>query len=1639
MAEILDDNLNKPYKGLHTDNVPSEQPKETYRFALNAVNETSEGEQNSISNEGSNISTTNLPEGYHPIGEVYMNSNTSVIFSVNPLLKKSEIGLLSKDDVYSSLVNTAILNFNIRNQIDVQFRVRKANERYIYWVDGLNKARSFNIDNPYAYYSNLYKDYLAAGGDPNTFTGEKWSPTAFELIKSYTRIPRFIDVEIVPYGAIVAGSYSFAVQYIDEDNNPTEWITESNDVRIFNDQESSPFPNIRGSRNSQNAVQSYPPSNKSIRITLSNMDENFPFYRVAVIQKNGSTGKPVKALALPKKSINTPIFTYSGNNDQLAEVPLTDIAIDPEVILAPEHIEQLENRLLLANTKGPQYNWCDFQQYASKIGADLVTEPVILNSIESQPNLKNAHSKFVLSGYMPGDVYSFGIMYLMKDNTYSPVFPIPGKANNNTTSRMDYYELANLNYEDIHNCNGTTNYWGRDYNNNLLRNTKVRMHKFPSRAEAGIPLIESSDTTSTITKYRLKYKFSLAPGKTYPLDINGDPLAIDLVINYLPIGSTVPESYSTVLIEGDLANPPIIFYDSPIDVQAVYSQLNDPHFQFDPTSTFWTTYMVPGNETFTIDAIYESYILDTIYNTTTSNIFGIEFLDIEKPHPDVIGFFIVRNERLDTDKLIVDNAIMGTNIKMNDYSSFTHICTEFPSTYYDNRASWFFSPEHQFYGKNPQFSQMRIEGFYTATNKYTPQCTTDHPCDAMKDKENPNDPIPGSAFYNAITVRDVMPGTSYNPEIDKKNSRDTDGFALVIPYRARDFEYNLNNTYSPILRDDIFYLGATANKVEDGINFFNVSCDNKIAFIKFQNPIDPTDIYTANSPNNTMTYSVDARTQFTAATPAIKRLAYVSLFNDNRTAYEDFMVRDYFKEHHNAVLFGNLIEVPSFRVFNGDTQISALNFVTTMFNKIDFAERAKKRKWWQIVLGAVLIVVGVIINVIPAVGQALSAISLAGAAAVLSLTAIGIGVSLISSGIKFEQMKNMIENDYDKGLLQAVNDWDVSGMVDAGPLGAELPNVNLGDDNIQWFADRANNIYIESSVPFGLRCGITAGVPDFINAPDQYKDDEYRNYLIEKLTVIDRDQGAGRLYRGFPVSEIYDINLDYVGTNKQKIYIALPETYDCCAKQSEEYPLRVWYSQQSFQEEQTDNYRTFLPLSYRDIEGEHGVITDLYKVGSNLYIHTTEALWQLPQNLQERVTSELVSFIGTGDFFAIPPKKIIDDELGSAGCQHKWATVKTKAGVFFLNEIEGRPYLQAEGIKDLSPGNRNWFKNNLRSNLILQIFRKTGIIIDIDNNPANKNGVGYLATYDARHERVVFTKKDYLLRPEFYSQVTVEPNIIAAPYDQLYFDIEYGAFCIRTLKPGPGLFWIRHVIDLTNTAYFINRSWTISYSIHTDSWCSWHSYLPNFYLHNQENFFSTIYDSTGMWRHNEISTYQSFYGVTYPHILEYVSASNPVQTRIWNDMTLITSAKSYSIGTGQYVEVPDVTFNKLICYNERQSTGELILKVKEETEDYLFNQVQNNIGEIIIDRNEGNWNVNELRDYRVNYLTPIFTTEWDAIKDVYPIDKVINETAIDHNKDWNETESLRDKYLIVRLKFDNFVTIKLTTNYSIEGEQISFR
>ena len=1248
-----------------------------------------------------------------------------------------------------------------------------------------------------------------------------------------------------------------------------------------------------------------------------------------------------------------------------------------------------------------------------------------------------------------------------------------------------------------------------------------------------------------------------------------------------------------------------------------------------------------------------------IYNAP---IMGIQFSNIILPNDvdtnnnKIIGYYIVRNERISEEKTVLDSAVLTSTLKNKNFVSHGHLMPEIApgdlATRVKKDIVSIISPEFKFNNEKP-----------TSVTKIIQQGSF----------------IREEAVPSRFKVENVLDGSSYDSGRHKDGHSDEDGWSLHTITRDNITKFESRKNFEILSSNikSVFYLDALADKfVKDKddkeVDVFNLAADNKIGIVSLTS-------------------------DFTE--PIITESPYVYIIRDNANPYNNFRLTPYYKDVVNPSYFSNSASDVC-QVFGGDSYISPMKYVNSIFYDNRVKLRAGKTSAWNYIGAFFLTIVAVGLMFIPGLGT-LAAVAVGTVAAGLVAAA----TALTLSGIKQDSWARAYRALYDKGLRETIADnlimyWDCdSNLRNDACKGFKK---NPSDDEVEWFGESVN-YWFESAVNINWRHGNTAGLPDFLPSPGikELSNNLYeRNWeyfgtyqpgsesldpstsldahMFKKLTTLNIERKkSGREYIGLALPEMYLLNPDYKRRNKQKFFNHLPLEYDCCSDCTETFPHRVHHSEQSFQEELIDNYRTFLPNNYKDIEGETGVITDIFRIQNNLFIHTESALWHLPQNIQERVTGDLVSFIGTGSYFSIPPRKMVDDSNSSAGSMNKWGRIKTKYGVLFPSYIEKKWYLfNGESLQPITDvGMTQYFKKHMNFMVLDRHYKNTKTKYPYSDNPINPIGIGYISAYDSTKERFVITKKDFeitnlptenyaicnegtitlfnnlsqriaartlngwqymgiencklkfqktiietetetryervennlfgnadylvfqYIMPAEYNDLDTRTRLTApttspiygfsagglfSPYiswsqdntgfglesilinvkklkedfagnnnitfeaaswwygtvgnsskdknipvgDPAYVAVAGGDVNLRTLvyKGGNmslvGFNFVNDTVDTLKGTYdfppktipmprkgststgmsagtamgtynlnlltgqftvdgvvviptsggveppstvvvytpvtvevdvpvlhieyedgtqiipaYTNNSWTMSYSLKRQEWISYHSYLPSFYFHVQEKFYSWKDGLSSIYRHNVLGSFQTFYGTLYPFIVEYVDNSNPLSNKVWDSIMFQTEAKKYNSSSQEYVEERFITFTKMLLYNTQQISGELSLIVKaNESVNYLLQQTKNlslSSGQILIDRNERNWTINDLRDLRSNnYNLPMFHKDVASLQTLYYIDKIVNTSAINFNKDWTELESFRDKFLAIRLIFDTFADTRLIFNFS---------
>lgn len=1614
-----DTNITQLNMGMNTDLSPQNQPEGSYRFALNAVDESELGDSQLLSNEESNITSVYLPGNFIPIGKKYIGNGDTALFLVSKDESVSEIGIFNEKDKYTTYVNdstsTEKLNFKLTNQIDCTYRLRKGCERTIYFTDGINPPRYFNFDKVYN-----FKD-----------SNDKFVANLFNLFHSYESIAT-IDLSVSESGNLPSGSYNVAFQYVDFDLNPTEWMSVTDTVNIYNDSMTKPYSKVRGSTNLKNSYQDFGNTNKAINVVVGNLDENYPYYRLAFISATDGSGNITKIFTteeIPLKQVN---YTFDGNNIT-STTTVEDIKAFQNIIDRASHIEQVENRLILANVKNKDVPWYKLQKYASKIDAELVTKEIRLDKI-SEGNTKNPNVHNQSVGYMPGEIYSFGIVYVFKDGSTSPVFHIPGRSPLDTRGtsiglKNTENECSSVTYNSLSEKCKEGDYWGVDYLGNPLKDQPVRHHRFPLRSEVSKPLVNRSG--EIIQPEGQSYNFYIT------LSIASDAEEQTVEVSY---------GYTHTI------NPTHVIHVSEVVSINITSSMRGNTIEFllgnntSEPDTGVATYLVGSPIGITqVSSRYSAVLpISNISETITTEIFGINFKYIDLPSledtngNEIVGYYIVRNERLEEDKTILDSGVLTPSTKDPDNKFVAHgmLCPRYtiPGDAIKTDMFGLINPEFKFNGREYKNFDVIQQGEYYRGNFTNASSANDVPKRILIDD----------------TVQDVYPGTSYDPDKASKREKDSDGFDLHVVARNTPFEFT--QVSGTLLQqsqiNEVFYLNAVSYKtVVDSQNktleMFNISSDNKVGNI-ISNVELPVSKFT-------------------------NKLPYVVLKQNKTDFYTNFRLRPYvqaskFQSFQSSYPGENVHNIKS---FSGDSYVTSMKYTNSLYYDIRFRQRAAKKGAWKIILGAALVVAGVVGAIFT--GGA----SLTLAAVGVGLLGAGAGISLIASGIEQENLAKVYRDKYEQGLRYCAKDLDTElFFADA---------INPPDDEVQWFLDTISNVWVESSVNTSLRQGNTLGLTDFMN--DNLLNFSYdprwtvfdaisneaadmTSYAIEKLTVLDADYNDGRLYRGYANAEYYEVNKDFQRRRREKLFFALDASYDCCSKCFDEFPHRVIYSEQSFQEELTDNYRMFLPNNYRDIDGETGKITNIFKIQNSLFIHTEEAIWNLPKNYQERVTNQIVSFLGTGDFFSIAPQKMVDDDSGnSAGTVHKWGAIKTQHGYFF--PCQGQNCFYMFDGKSLKPISDNGIKNTLYYKMFFDIEKQLNIgKYWYNDNPSNPIGIGYVSTYDSKKERIIFTKKDFMIDPSIIGDYG--SDIRLTMYNGgIYFFVSFNSTIAAKEAEGytyKGIINDQMVFskivddevvysnvsgEQNDQIITFNNSWTISYSLKSQSFTSWHSYLPEFYIHTSQNFFSWKYNLYGnrIWRHGVFGEYQKFYGTGKPFIIDYVSKSKTLENKIWEYIKLYLQTKKYSLDYQDFSVNDDIFFSKCIFYNERQSSGLMLIKQKNSaTSDYMTNP--NNIGTndnvyAIADKNENIWSINNMRSIVSDKTKPLFTSSREVISDDYFIDKIPNNNALNAALDWTEVENFRGNYLQVRLISDNFTpdmyATKLIFKYSVEDENLSIR
>ena len=545
-----------------------------------------------------------------------------------------------------------------------------------------------------------------------------------------------------------------------------------------------------------------------------------------------------------------------------------------------------------------------------------------------------------------------------------------------------------------------------------------------------------------------------------------------------------------------------------------------------------------------------------------------------------------------------------------------------------------------------------------------------------------------------------------------------------------------------------------------------------------------------------------------------------------------------------------------------------------------------------------------------------------------------------------------------------------------------------------------------------------------VNAELRHDDDTKQEYFKSVIPSSDSFSGNPQqdaIFNYFDIPELkipeeggpadteilsfYGYNEDYSAQNELKASFPLSGIFNYCSGCITAAPYRIHYSEKATQEGITDHYKSFLSNNYADIIGSTGSINLVTVERDQLYAMTDKAVYFIPTRPQQLTTGESSIYIGTGEVLSIPAKRLVSPNFAYGGCKHPFSLASTEYGTIYVDEQLGSIFHLTDKLEEISTkGHKQWFKNNLPLSLLKQYKEQTNGDDYPINSTVSNNGVGYSATYDPRYKRYILHKRDYEI---------IDP--VLTTYDTTLDIWYYNGTALSGFDP----------------RYFVNKSWTISFSLQHQAWASYHSYFPRFAFNDENVFYTTKLD--GVYSHD--GPYQNYYGTKYDHTVDFIINPDPGQTKTFSSLSVISDVSLYDTTTKQFLDIPQSFFDNGIFYNSYQSTGKKSITMLE-SNPFLVVDNQTNIYAHKIDQSV---HINSIRNFITDYTLPIWTSDWTTIQPDYYIDKVPNASALDVTKSLFEYERLKDEWFGARLFFNPTEDYKITTDIVATTTSQSFR
>lgn len=334
------------------------------------------------------------------------------------------------------------LNFSLNHPVHIVPQYSYDGSVNLIINDGINVPRLINSRFS-ATGKNTYEIVDRKGNnDTNIYDQGEQFDIDTSLYKRVIKIPKIDFKGVSAGGNLRVGNYHFYFKLSDADGNETDFVGESGLVSVFigfNDY----FSVTTGQKNEN--------SFKQVNFQLTNIDSSYDYVTV-YFSRSTAEGTENSVTSYTKIDKKYPVNNASIANiivtgfENMINIAATDINLNYNIVDSVGTSAVCQNMLFLGNVHKPDIPYNELQDLSLRFLPYLKQEEYAVdidqNYAISTANRGYLDPKFIYNktGYWGGEIYRFGIVYILNNGELSPVFNVRGSYDIKECTSSDSYQ-----------------------------------------------------------------------------------------------------------------------------------------------------------------------------------------------------------------------------------------------------------------------------------------------------------------------------------------------------------------------------------------------------------------------------------------------------------------------------------------------------------------------------------------------------------------------------------------------------------------------------------------------------------------------------------------------------------------------------------------------------------------------------------------------------------------------------------------------------------------------------------------------------------------------------------------------------------------------------------------------------------------------------------------------------------------------------------------------------------------------------------------------------------------------------------------------------------------------------------------------